>query len=748
MSAATRRTLAFVVLVAGAFAAGPDAPAKAEKEPPRLALLVGCTKYPNHPSLRELNGPKNDVRMWGELLTDPKGFAFPDKNVTRLADWPADESKRPTHANIVKGFEALIARAEPDSRVVIVLCGHGIQVPIPESQVDPLDPRNPEPDGLDEVFLPADVGDWTAKDGLKNALLDDHVGAFLDRLRAKGAHVLVVFDCCHSGTMTRSGPGVREISRSASHDQLKIKEEAIKAATARAAKAVAAAKKAGKPIPGEGTAKPTAKGAGGSLVAFYAAQPFEEAPEMPFPDDAPAIKENYYGMLSWTLAQALKGRGDTLSYGELQRLVSTGYRSARGAKPPTPFAEGDLERQVLGLRIWPKRQPIYVQKDRRGKFSLDAGLLRGVTPESILAVHPPPGDKRDAKTVLAHVRVTSAHPSAATVVPVKRAGKDGEWEEAPGDAEKIPSSGQCEIVVRDFGDMRVKCFATAGPARAAFDKLDPKVKELVRLVPKEQDADWLLRETTPEEAKKTYGVALVGNHVLLVQGEGKTRLAKEAAQARFRKVFGRYPLADEKAAIRGLEIDLPKVFKWENLWRVAGGVNASDGGETHGLTVEVLKLKDEKDTKGEELRGGVARDGDEVAFWVRNGGSSDLWVTAFYLDSNLQIQIVPGSGGVGRGKRVKLGQGPMSTKDGSAGTEGLVVFAIPQSVQRDNPDFSMLEQEPLKVPEAAKRSARKLPETPFGKLLGEAAFRKGTRGWGARVATNPAILTRSWVLVP
>src|SRR5262249_9911713 len=152
-------------------------------------------------------------------------------------------------------FESLIARAKPESRVVIVLSGHGIQVPIPPSQTNPLDPKNYEPDGMDEVFLPADVGDWTVE-GLKNAILDDQVGAWLDQLRAKGAHVLIVFDCCHSGTMTRSGPGVREISRSASAAALKIPDKAYIDASAAAKKAVAEAKAAGRDVPAEGAAKP------------------------------------------------------------------------------------------------------------------------------------------------------------------------------------------------------------------------------------------------------------------------------------------------------------------------------------------------------------------------------------------------------------------------------------------------------------------------------------------------------------
>ncbi len=211
-----------------------------------FALLVGCTEYPNCPRLRELYGPVNDVPMWASLLTDPNGFAFPKENVTQLVGWPKEDANRPTYSNIIKGFEELVAKAKQDSRIVIVLSGHGIQVPVPSSQKNLLDPKNPEPDGLDEVFLPADVTAWT-DDRLPNGLADNQIATYLERVRAKGAHILIVFDCCHSGTMTRGAADVREISRVADPAALKIPGAAYEQAATRAKKAIAI----DQPIPAE-----------------------------------------------------------------------------------------------------------------------------------------------------------------------------------------------------------------------------------------------------------------------------------------------------------------------------------------------------------------------------------------------------------------------------------------------------------------------------------------------------------------
>ena len=101
----------------------------------------------------------------------------------QLYGWPESPEQRPTAANIAQAFEDLIGKAGPNTQFLIVLCGHGMQVPIPENQ-DPLDPKNPEyEDGMDEVFLPADAR--RSDKGLENVITDNQIGAWLDRMQAK-----------------------------------------------------------------------------------------------------------------------------------------------------------------------------------------------------------------------------------------------------------------------------------------------------------------------------------------------------------------------------------------------------------------------------------------------------------------------------------------------------------------------------------------------------------------------------------
>ena len=119
-------------------------------------LLVGVSDYPELPKDKWLRGPTNDVVMMTKLLC-AEPFNFDPANITTLSGWPKDESKRPTRANIKSAFEALAKKVKKGDQVVIAMSGHGSQQPdIPQS-------GDIEPDGLDEIFLPADASGWDPK---------------------------------------------------------------------------------------------------------------------------------------------------------------------------------------------------------------------------------------------------------------------------------------------------------------------------------------------------------------------------------------------------------------------------------------------------------------------------------------------------------------------------------------------------------------------------------------------------------
>src|SRR5690606_19996963 len=106
--------------------------------------------------------------------------------------------------------------------VYLHLSGHGAQQPERKA--------GDETDGLDEIFLPVDIQKWADRaSGVPNALVDDEIRDALDAIRAKGAFVWVVFDCCHSGTATRAVLVDDEMERKVEFSDLVDGDEAARA---------------------------------------------------------------------------------------------------------------------------------------------------------------------------------------------------------------------------------------------------------------------------------------------------------------------------------------------------------------------------------------------------------------------------------------------------------------------------------------------------------------------------------------
>lgn len=742
---------------------GPISSSNASDEYPqqdrkKYALLVGCTEYQNE-SVWDLRGSANDVALWHRLLTNQAGFAFPKENVTRLSGWSDDVGTRPTYSNIVAAFEDLVAKAGPDVQFFIQLSGHGISIPIPDSQEDPLDPKNPEPDGMDEVFLPADVKNWSRAGGkqLENAILDDQIGAWLDKMREQGASVWMVYDCCHSGTMTR-GMLQHDDERPRSIDpaSLGVPQNAIASAAQRARDAVAKVGRSGESTRGLLADNSDSLGImsghrpRGSLVAFYACMSYEEEVDLARPKGAELSPENFYGLLSYTLVNIIEQRKSRLTYRELSNILRARYRAERFTRPPNPYAVGDLDLEVLGVTAWPKRPDILLTREE-ATLTINAGELRGVTPRSVLTVLPPAGDARNEKTVLGYLRVINATPLQANVVVCDETGTPG------GDSAKFEDLCRCTILTQDLGDMLVKlALMPEDILRPVYDKLSPSVRAMVQIVPADQ-SEWVLCQVTPGEASKALEQAgLKGDRVLLVQNEvggfvetttKKTTIRiNSVGNANRRKIYGGYAVNAIDPLLAHLERDLQKVFKAQNLWRVAGGLGSnSNVSPSRGLAFDVLLMKDERDLKGKPQQMPQVDAGQIIGFQITNNGSYSLWYTVLYCDADLMITVYA-EGPIQAKQTVRLPRARVTP--GTSGMEGMIAMAVPIAASKENRNFRFLEQEALGQAEdgTKARSADSVPQTPFGRLMAGAAFNTGVRSAEANEPTTPAIRSRYWIV--
>jgi S1-C subfamily serine protease len=456
------------------------------------ALLVGCTEYPNLKNNRfyatsiRLFGPGNDVVLLRDTLV--KYVGVPEANITVLKEWPADEQARPTRANILHHLERLAREAKQGDRVIVHLAGHGSVQP---------DKSNDELDGLDEIFLPADVIGWQGKRGeVENAIPDDELGVKLRAIRDAGAKVWLLMDCCHAGTMVRA-PLDEIRSRRLDPELLGVP-----------------------PVPGKGGVEASPLHSDlKDIVAMYGSQSHRMAPEVKLP---PRAKDRqWHGLFSYMVAAQLRRTGGHVTFRELLARVIAAYQ-ALPFHGTIPVAEGDLALRVSGERS--QLPPLFLKSDGE-KLVLNAGRLAAIGRGTVLSVHEPGGKKR-----LGFVEVAEPGLERSVCRPVKRDGlalpalKDGPF--------------PAVVVSASLGDFRLKLAVPAGPvpdeAAECFKTMqrkldvcaDPSAANWVLAA--HEDGTFVLRPARSGGVAREFAVAAGGLEAalnLLFRAENLKRLA-------------------------------------------------------------------------------------------------------------------------------------------------------------------------------------------------------------------------------
>ncbi|HWZ73634.1 MAG TPA: caspase family protein [Casimicrobiaceae bacterium] len=156
--------------------------------PTRRALLVGINDYPD--PRNKLEGCVNDAFLMSSVLQEC-GFNAGEIRVV-LND-------RATTQAILDRLHWLLDDVHDGDQRMLFYSGHGAQIP-------EYGPQG-EPDHVDECLVPFDF-DWSPA----HAITDKQFCEFYSQLPYE-SHFVAVFDCCHSGGLTRDGgPRVRGLT--------------------------------------------------------------------------------------------------------------------------------------------------------------------------------------------------------------------------------------------------------------------------------------------------------------------------------------------------------------------------------------------------------------------------------------------------------------------------------------------------------------------------------------------------------
>jgi hypothetical protein len=700
----TRRTF-----LAGstALAAAGIAPISAMAAKPKAyhALIVAVTKYPNLPPKCELVGPNHDAELVREYLVNGP-FKFDPANITVLADGiPAAGS--PTHEGIKKALEDLAAKIGPEDFVYLHMSGHGAQ--------QPQSSDGGEPDQYDEIFLPADTKPWDeAGTHLPNALVDNDMGGYLDKIRDTGAFVWAVFDCCHSGTATRAVDVLDEQERKVLSGDLGIPDSAIAAVEQKLE-----ASGGNRALTEDGERKPafqltepsSAVALKGGMVAFFAAQTIETTPEMPLPKDNP---QNRYGLFTYTIFSKLAENPKT-TYRQLGQAVLQQY-SADGRTRPTPLFEGRLDAPVFDTEVV---DPI-VQwriKVESNKATIDGGLLHGLDKGSILAILEKPG--ADLAEAVGYLAVQSAKNLTAVLEPVEYD------EKSKLKLSDIPSGSYARVAELKVG--YVLKVARPGPsegldaevafANALLDELnaDPEKRFNIELVEPGASAELRLAVLRENAIQGTSSDATNQPALWFLPASGDVTL----------KDGSRPPLVfihtdKREDMLKKVGENLTTIFRATGLSRLAAATDYKDGE----MEVQFL-IKRQADGSMEELVASsvpLVHPGDEVHVKARNGSKGLVDFNVLYVGSDYSITPIIAER---LEKNAELEEGLLAFTDKSFGMERMIAVFNEAPPQSEKEDLSFLAQDG--VPATRGVEDRGPGGAGFGDMLRDLGMGQATR---------------------
>ena len=147
-------------------------------QPKALIVGINYVGINGEDTSLELRGCINDARNLSEYLVDSKNVDSLDQ-VRCITD---ETEVKPTRETIINKYREMLDKAEAGDVLYFTFAGHGTYT---------LDRGGDEKDGRDEVLVCLD----------KTGISDDELKALtMDHLK-EGVSIVILFDCCHSGTL-------------------------------------------------------------------------------------------------------------------------------------------------------------------------------------------------------------------------------------------------------------------------------------------------------------------------------------------------------------------------------------------------------------------------------------------------------------------------------------------------------------------------------------------------------------------
>jgi hypothetical protein len=336
----------------------------------KYALIVGVNHYPYLEPECQLNGCVNDAKLVKSTLKNKFGFA--PENIVTLYDEAA------TRDAILAEMERIVEIIEEDDIVVFHFSGHGQECKVKPKHVDE---GSDEGSGMINCIIPHDDSEPTLHDPIMapegkiyREIREGQINQWLQELAKKTPYTTLIFDACHSGTMTRSSQSTDV--RSIPHEvRTQIISEEDFGTTDHFSAAV--------------TTQSRARRKGWLTLSDYyvvisGCRDTQKSKEKNFAEKGMLFK---HGVLTYFLCGALNKAKPGTTYRDVFELVSTGVVSK--VKAQNPQIEGAIDREVFGIKDIEPLAFIPISGVDGDQIVLDGGAAHGLRHGSKWDVYPP-----------------------------------------------------------------------------------------------------------------------------------------------------------------------------------------------------------------------------------------------------------------------------------------------------------------------------------------------------------------------
>lgn len=298
------------------------------------ALLVGIDSY--NPPVPKLSGAKKDIEKIKTYLE--KNFNDRPLHIKTLLEQEA------TYDQFIQNFRDHLGQAKADDVVWFHYSGHGSR----QTSAEEFEKLN---SGKKDETLVLYDSRPSGKD-----LADKELAILIHEIGARGPHILVTLDCCHSGSGTRSAEAFTERLSADRGDKRTIDTYLNGYFNQR------------------GTTLPEAR-----YLFFAACNRFQSA------------KESFDGggLFTENLIQTLEKSKKDISYADLLIRLRQGVVSMKWDQDPQMEVVGDLSSytQFLDGSVVKGAPKYAVRHDEEG-WAMEAGQILGITEEVKLAIYP------------------------------------------------------------------------------------------------------------------------------------------------------------------------------------------------------------------------------------------------------------------------------------------------------------------------------------------------------------------------